>query len=127
MHKELAFKGRVQNVELLIFTSTELPLRYWSKFRILLFFFFLHMLILALFFTQLSFIILKQAKLLDNHSAGFHSKYYLWGVFREKQAAPLNSHSSSGVTEIPLMKRCDNRSPISPLSNSATSGSKVVA
>ncbi|KAG6432547.1 hypothetical protein SASPL_104127 [Salvia splendens] len=31
IHKELAFKGLVQNAELLIFTSTELPLRYWSK------------------------------------------------------------------------------------------------
>lgn len=84
MHKELAFKARVQDVELLIFTSTELPLRYWR----------------------------------------FQGKYYLWGVFRKKQAAPLNSLSSSRVTEIPLMKRCDNPSPISPLSNSATSGTE---
>ncbi|XP_011101633.1 uncharacterized protein LOC105179671 isoform X2 [Sesamum indicum] len=30
MHKELALKGIMQNAELLIFTSTELPLLYWT-------------------------------------------------------------------------------------------------
>ncbi|XP_047976591.1 uncharacterized protein LOC125218855 isoform X2 [Salvia hispanica] len=56
IHKELAFKGLVQNAELLIFTSTELPLRYWR----------------------------------------FQNKYYLWGVFREKPAAPSNHPSCIG-------------------------------
>lgn len=31
IREELAFRALVQNAELLIFTSTELPLRYWSK------------------------------------------------------------------------------------------------
>lgn len=36
IREELAFRALVQNAELLIFTSTELPLRYWSKLLILL-------------------------------------------------------------------------------------------
>ncbi|KAL6524988.1 hypothetical protein OROMI_030581 [Orobanche minor] len=33
MHKELALKAIVQNAELLIFNSSELPLLYWSNFK----------------------------------------------------------------------------------------------
>ncbi|KAL1543723.1 hypothetical protein AAHA92_20660 [Salvia divinorum] len=73
IHKELGFKGLVQNAELLIFTSTELPLRYWR----------------------------------------FQNKFYLWGVFREKQAAPsIHPSRIEEVTELPsIRKRCDDRIP----------------
>ncbi|KAK4429549.1 hypothetical protein Salat_1255500 [Sesamum alatum] len=100
MHKELALKGVMQNAELLIFTSTELPLLYWT----------------------------------------FQGKHYLWGVFRGRQSPQSDSHAykleSGDKPAISLdstndagfrggknpvrATRCGSRSPLSPLSNSAS-------
>lgn len=57
---------------------------------------------------------MKKVKYWMINSAGFRNKYYLWGVFRAKQANPLSS------IEVPsIRKRCDDRSPISRLIDSA--------
>ncbi|XP_022981554.1 uncharacterized protein LOC111480637 isoform X1 [Cucurbita maxima] len=77
MCKDLAMKAVLKNAELLVFTSSMLPMRYWR----------------------------------------FQTKYYLWGVFRGKQAAqPRNNVASerSFTESLPCMQ-----SPISPLINAS--------
>ncbi|CAA0831656.1 RING/FYVE/PHD zinc finger superfamily protein [Striga hermonthica] len=91
MRKELALKACVQNAELLIFNSSELPLLYWK----------------------------------------FQGKYYLWGVFRQKQSTVSNFHPCreelngknpiKGTDKIVGSTKGPNAlSPCSPLSNSAS-------
>lgn len=81
MCKDLALKAVLKNAELLVFTSSMLPMRYWR----------------------------------------FQTKYYLWGVFRGKQAAqPRNNVASEERTSagsLPCMQ--SPKSPISPLSNTS--------
>ncbi|KAL3641139.1 hypothetical protein CASFOL_016107 [Castilleja foliolosa] len=97
MNNELALKATLQNAELLIFNSSELPLIYWK----------------------------------------FQGKYYLWGVFRQKQSSPSNSHpfrdeakdknpiKPNGKDKTSLTKTGHNGlSPRSTLCNSASNGSR---
>ncbi|GFP97811.1 hypothetical protein PHJA_001925200 [Phtheirospermum japonicum] len=78
MRNELALKATVQNAELLIFNSSELPLLYWK----------------------------------------FQGKYYLWGVFRQKQSSPSNSH--------PCWDEEKDKNPIKPNNTDKTSLAKTV-
>ncbi|KAL7208565.1 hypothetical protein ACSBR1_030328 [Camellia fascicularis] len=105
MHQELALRAIVRNAELLVFPSTELPLLYWK----------------------------------------FLGKYYLWGVFRPKKASSSDaanhdlvvvnsniecasySKSANGINteeerNLTKTKNWNARSPLSPLSNSSSSG-----
>lgn len=99
--QDLAIKAIATNAELLVFTSTQLPMEYWR----------------------------------------FQAKYYLWGVFRGKQASVslkgdgrhmgYNSGNESSVRsnsvgpgeENELKKTSRRRSPLSPLSNCGSNGS----
>ncbi|KAH6780269.1 hypothetical protein C2S52_011506 [Perilla frutescens var. hirtella] len=95
VEEELALKAFVQNAELLVFPSTKLPLPYWR----------------------------------------FQGKYYLWGVFVEKQS-PSSSEWESRYNPVMHKDRADNtgscatrknvrgESPLSPLSNCSSYGSR---
>ncbi|KAM7507871.1 hypothetical protein LguiA_018324 [Lonicera macranthoides] len=83
MCKELAMRTTVQNAELLVFTSLELPLLQWR----------------------------------------FQGKYYLWGVFRGKQASqsPLGNQlptTNGGTHEDRRLAKTKIQDAMSPLSNS---------
>lgn len=81
----------IDNVELLIFSSRELPLQHWSKSTC-------------------------NSSLTDMHTAedsnhfefhwifnwlmaGYKSKYFLWGVFRRKQRSRLSTETASPIQQ----------------------------
>lgn len=62
---------------------------------------------------------------------GFHGKYYLWGVFRAASRSPLRYNPvgrRDGVDDngaIAAMKNFGGQSPLSPLSNCSSYGSRT--
>lgn len=82
--QDLAMRSMVQNAELLLFTSTVLPMPYKI----------------------------------------FQEKFYLWGVFRRKQASHVTNAVVPEVEKTPTNALTwDRRSPVSPLSNNDSYGS----
>ncbi|KAL6984283.1 hypothetical protein U1Q18_017660 [Sarracenia purpurea var. burkii] len=128
MHQELAMRAVARNAELLVFPSSELPLLYWSKLV-----------------SQNGTVIqcpkghglmamLCHKSQESNISCG--GKYYLWGVFRKKQAPSSNPTDQHLVVQrndiegianageernMKTTKTVGARSPLSPLSNDSSS------
>ncbi|KAK4366464.1 hypothetical protein RND71_014344 [Anisodus tanguticus] len=104
--EELALRAIVTNAELLVFTSTELPLLYWNEMLA-------KSETICLCFSILSLYCIAKRALQEiwigsrglvvsgyvGIPEGFQGKYYLWGVFRTKRDSRSNPMMPNGKSE----------------------------